>query len=114
MLEEKPNAVLVPQRAVTELQSAKSVLVVGPDNKVSLKSITIGDRFEPYFVVNEGLQGGERVIVEGQLKARPGMTVAPTLASPLPAPAPAPGAGASPPAPPAAPGAPEQAAGKGR
>ena len=62
-----------------ELQSVKSVLVVGADNKVALKSITAGDRHEQYFVVNDGLQGGERVIVEGQLKVRPGMTVTPTL-----------------------------------
>jgi len=79
VLEEKPSAVLVPQRAVIELQSVKSVLVVGADNKVALKSITAGDRHEQYFVVNDGLQGGERVIVEGQLKVRPGMTVTPTL-----------------------------------
>lgn len=114
VLEEKPNAVLVPQRAVTELQSVKSVLVVGSDKKVSLKSITLGDRYEQYFVVNEGLQGGERVIVEGQLKARPGMTVAPTLAPVQPAATPAPGQSGSPPAPPAAPGAPGQGPGKGR
>jgi len=98
VLEEKPNAVLVPQRAVTELQSVKSVLVVGSDNKVSLKSVTLGDRYEQYFVVNEGLNGGERVIVEGQLKARPGMTVTPTL-QPVPAAgAPGPAGGSSPPA----------------
>jgi membrane fusion protein (multidrug efflux system) len=98
VLEEKPNAVLVPQRAVTELQSVKSVLVVGSDNKVSLKSITLGDRYEQYFVVNDGLNGGERVIVEGQLKVRPGMTVTPTL-QPVPATwAPGPAGGSSPPA----------------
>jgi membrane fusion protein (multidrug efflux system) len=111
VLEEKANAVLVPQRAVIELQSVKSVLLVGPDNKVSLKSITIGDHYEQYFVVDQGLQGGERVIVEGQLKARPGMTVAPTLGPPPPVARPTPGAGANPPAPPAA-TAPET--GKGR
>ncbi len=111
VVEEKPNAVLVAQRAVIELQSIKSVLVVGPDNKVSLKSITVGDRYEQYVVVNEGLQGGERVIVEGQLKARPGMTVAPTLGPPPPVAAPAPAPGPSPPGPPAGP---TQETGKGR
>jgi len=80
VLEELPQAVLVPQRAVTELQSVRSVLVVGPDNKVSLRSITTGDRFEQYFVVNQGLNGGERVIVEGQQKVRPGMAVQPVAA----------------------------------
>lgn len=98
VLEEKPSAVLVPQRAVTELQSVKSVLVVGSDNKVSLKSITLGDRYEQYFVVNDGLNGGERVIVEGQLKVRPGMTVTPTLEPVSAAGAPGPAGGSSPPA----------------
>jgi len=94
--DEFPNAVLVPQRAVIELQSVKSVLVVGADNKVSLKSIMVGDRYEQYFVVNDGLQGRERVIVEGQLKVRPGMTVTPTL-QPVPAAgAPDPAGGPSP------------------
>jgi membrane fusion protein (multidrug efflux system) len=90
VLEELPKAVLVPQRAVTELQSVKSVFVVGPDNTVSLRSITTGDRFEQYFVVTQGLNGGERVIVEGQQKVRPGMAVAPTLETAPPAKAPAP------------------------
>jgi membrane fusion protein (multidrug efflux system) len=111
VLDEKPDAVLVPQRAVTELQSVKSVLVVGPDNKVSLRSIMVGDRFEHYFVVNAGLQGRERVIVEGQLKVRPGMTAAPTLGPAQSPAAPAPGAGPSPPV--LVPGR-EQRTGKGR
>ena len=100
MLEERPNAVLVRQRAVIELQSAKSVLVVGPDNKVALKSIITEDRYDQYFVVGKGLSGGERVIVEGQQKARPGMTVAPTLEQAPPAPA-SPTPGVAPPAAPA-------------
>ena len=103
MLEERPNAVLVPQRAVTELQSAKSVLVVGPDNKVSLKSITTEDRYDHHVVVGQGLSGGERVIVEGQQKARPGMTVAPTLESAPPTGQPAPASPAPGVAPPPAP-----------
>jgi membrane fusion protein (multidrug efflux system) len=109
VLEEKANAVLVPQRAVVELQSVKSVLVVGPENKVALKSVMTSDRYEQYFVVDEGLQGGERVIVEGQLKARPGMTVAPTLAAP-----PAPARPAARPGPPAPPAGTAEHAGKGR
>jgi membrane fusion protein (multidrug efflux system) len=98
MVEERPNAVLVPQRAVTELQSVKSVLVVGADNKVSLRSITTDDRFEQYVVVRQGLNGGERVIVEGQQKVRPGMIVALTLPAVTPG-GPAPPAAAPPPKP---------------
>jgi membrane fusion protein (multidrug efflux system) len=71
------DAVLVPQRAVAEQQSAKVVLVVGPDDKVSMRTVEIGIRHEKWFVVRKGLKPGERVIVEGQLKARPGMTVKP-------------------------------------
>jgi membrane fusion protein (multidrug efflux system) len=72
------DAVLVPQRAVAEQQSAKVVLVVGPDNKVSMRTIEVGIRHESDFVVTKGLKAGDRVIVEGQLKARPGMVVVPT------------------------------------
>lgn len=76
--EERPDAILVPQRAVQELQGAKTVYVVGPDNKVVLRSVKLdGDRWENYFIVDEGLKAGDRVIVEGLQKVRPGMIVAP-------------------------------------
>lgn len=81
VLEERPNALLVPQRAVTEVQSAKAVLVVGPGNKVSQRTISASDRYENFWIVSEGLKAGERVIVEGIQKARPGMVVAPTRQS---------------------------------
>ena len=71
------GALLVPQRAVMEQQGAKIVFVVGADDKVALRSIQVTERFEGKFVVTEGLQAGDRVIVEGQLKARPGMKVVP-------------------------------------
>ena len=72
------NALLVPQKAVTELQSARVVYVVGPDNKVALRSVTLGDRVGSDFIVTEGLKAGERIVVEGIQKARPGATVNPT------------------------------------
>jgi membrane fusion protein, multidrug efflux system len=86
-LQERPNTVLVPQAAVQEVQGARTVFVVGPDNKVSLRTITGGDPYGRFFTVLSGLRAGERVIVEGLQKARPGMPVAPTLqaAPPLPA-----------------------------
>jgi len=71
------NVPLVPQRAVMEQQGAKIVLVVGDDNKVALRTVQVSERFEEYFAVTEGLKPGEKVIVEGQLKARPGSTVQP-------------------------------------
>ncbi|MCG3199185.1 MAG: Efflux pump periplasmic linker BepF [bacterium] len=72
------NAVLVPQRAVFEQQSAKVVYVVGPDNKVAFRTVVVGERHEDLYIVTEGLQPGEKVIVEGQLKVRPGAVVTPS------------------------------------
>jgi membrane fusion protein, multidrug efflux system len=77
--EEVSDAVLVPQVAVQELQSAKYVMVVGSDNKVSQRPIKVGDRYEDSYIVIEGLQAGERVVTEGVQKIRPGMVVNPTV-----------------------------------
>jgi membrane fusion protein, multidrug efflux system len=72
------NALLVPQKAVTEMQSAKVVYVVGGDNKVALRSVTLGPRVGSDYIITEGVKGGERVVVEGLQKVRPGDTVNPT------------------------------------
>jgi membrane fusion protein, multidrug efflux system len=72
------NALLVPQKAVTEIQSTKVVLVVGSDNKVAMRSVTLGDRVGSDYIITDGVKAGERVIVEGLQKARPGITVSPT------------------------------------
>ncbi len=72
------NALLVPQKAVTELQSAKVVYVVGPDNKVALRSVVLGARVGQDYIVTDGVKSGERIIVEGLQKVRPGDTVNPT------------------------------------
>jgi membrane fusion protein (multidrug efflux system) len=69
------NALLVPQKAVTQMQSANVVYVVGNDNKVALRTVTLGDRIEADYIVTDGLKSGERVIVEGIQKARPGSKV---------------------------------------
>jgi membrane fusion protein, multidrug efflux system len=76
--EEVSDAVLVPQVAVQELQSAKYVLVVGSDNTVAQRTIKVSDRYEDSYIVVEGLKAGERVVVEGVQKVRPGMVVNPT------------------------------------
>ena len=78
------DAVLVPQRAVMEQQGTKIVYVVGDDGVVALRSLQVGPRHEGAFVVLDGLEGGERVIVEGQLKARPGAKVTVTDAPAVP------------------------------
>jgi len=76
--EERSDAILVPAVAVQELQSAKYVLVVGPDNKIVQRTIKVSDRYEDSFIVTEGLKSGERVVTEGVQKVRPGMVVKPT------------------------------------
>ncbi len=81
--EEVPNAILVPQVAVQELQGAKNVLVVGEGDKVALRTVTVREPYQQFYIVTAGLKAGERVIVEGIQKARPGMQVKPEL-KPLP------------------------------
>jgi membrane fusion protein (multidrug efflux system) len=78
---ERENAILVPQRAIQELQGAKTVMVVDAQNKVQLRTIKVGDKSDNYLIVLEGLNAGERVIVEGMQKARPGSEVKPSTGS---------------------------------
>ncbi len=73
--EVKKDALLVPQRAVTELQGGYQVAVVGPDNKVMIRRIKAGERFNSLWVINEGLKQGERVIIEGLQKVKQGTAV---------------------------------------
>jgi membrane fusion protein (multidrug efflux system) len=81
------NAILVPKRAVQEIQGAKSVLVVGADNMVALRTIKPGESVGQDLIVLDGVQAGERVIVDGIQKARPGSKVNPS-AAPASGPAP--------------------------
>jgi membrane fusion protein (multidrug efflux system) len=107
VVEERPDAVLVPHTAVQEIQGAKSVLVVGPDDKVVLRTVTLNERIGDLTIVTRGLEAGERVIVEGLQKVKPGMQVKPETAPP-PEPVTAPAAAGGPGAPAtAAPKAPE-------
>lgn len=71
------DALLVPQRAVSELQGGYQVAVVDGENKVSIRTVNIGDRVGKAWIVAEGLKQGERVVVEGVQKVRPGMQVNP-------------------------------------
>jgi RND family efflux transporter MFP subunit len=73
----RKGAVLVPQRAVTELQGIQQVAVVGPDDTVEIRAVTTGDRIDSLWVIEKGLRAGERVVVEGLQKVRPGMRVDP-------------------------------------
>ena len=67
------------QRAVQELQGTYNVAVVGADNKVETRVVKLGERVDALWVVNEGLSAGERVVVEGLQKIRPGVQVEPEL-----------------------------------
>jgi membrane fusion protein (multidrug efflux system) len=71
------GALLVPQRAVTEVQGKYLVAVVGADNKVDIRPVTVGERVGTEWVIAKGLQSGEQVIAEGTQKVRPGATVTP-------------------------------------
>ena len=74
---DRKNAILVPQRAIQQLQSMQTVYTVGPDNTVEVKPVTTGDRVGNSWIVQQGLQAGDRVVVEGQQKVRPGSKVQP-------------------------------------
>jgi membrane fusion protein, multidrug efflux system len=76
LLETKKSALLVPQRAVQELQNLYSVAVVDRDNKISFRNVKVGQRDEAMWVIDEGLKPGERVVVEGLQRVRDGMMVA--------------------------------------
>jgi len=71
------GALLIPQRAVTELQGSYQVAVVDSENKVAIRTVKAGDRIGSKWIVAEGLKAGERVITEGVQKARPGAQVNP-------------------------------------
>lgn len=73
----RDRALLVPQRAVIELQGSYQIAVVGDDDKVSIRPVTVGERVGKLWIVNEGVKPGERVIVEGSLKVRDGAPVKP-------------------------------------
>jgi RND family efflux transporter MFP subunit len=68
-------ALLVPQKAVSELQGSYQLAVVGPDNRVSIRAVTVGDRVGPLWIVESGVKAGELVVVEGLQKVQNGATV---------------------------------------
>ena len=79
VVEDRANAVLVPALAVQEQQGTKMVLVVEAGDKVALRPVTVSDRVGDFYIATSGLKAGERVIVDGVQKARPGMQVKPEL-----------------------------------
>jgi membrane fusion protein (multidrug efflux system) len=73
----KKGARVIPQRAVTEFQGRYMVGVVDPENKVAIKSVKVGERVGQLWVIDEGLQTGQKVVAEGTQKVREGMVVSP-------------------------------------
>ena len=84
----RKGALLVPQRAVTELQGSYQVAVVGNDNKVSIRPVKVGERVGTEWIIEEGLKPGEKVIAEGIQRVKAGMTVDPKPFKAMPKPNP--------------------------
>src|ERR687896_1483116 len=77
ILRTKKGALLVPQRAVSELQGSYQVAVVGNDNKIQIRSVNVGERVGTDWIIAQGLKPGERVVAEGIQRVSAGMTVNP-------------------------------------
>jgi membrane fusion protein (multidrug efflux system) len=77
--EVEKDAVLVPQRAMRELQGSYSVAIVGDDETIELRPVTPARRFQSFYVVSSGLEGNEKVVVEGLQRARSGTKVRPVM-----------------------------------
>lgn len=69
------GAILVPQRAVADLQGNHQVVVVTPDNKAEIRPVKVGRRIDHRWIIESGLKPGDRIVVEGIQKARPGLTL---------------------------------------
>ena len=89
------DAILVPQKAVTELLGKQFVSVVGAQGKVEQRPVKTGDRIGEQWLIADGLKPGDTVVVEGVQRARPGSTVKPVMLAPPP-PATAPAAASAP------------------
>jgi membrane fusion protein (multidrug efflux system) len=89
------NALMVPERAITQQQATRLVLVVNDKNIVEPRPVQLGRRVGGDVILTAGVKPGDRVVVDGLFKARPGSVVSPVAAKPGPAPGPAPAGAAS-------------------
>ena len=78
---ERRQALLVPQRAVQELQGQQSVLTVGADNIIQTRAVVTGDRVDQRWIVEQGLKAGDVIVVDGLQKVRAGTRVTPRASS---------------------------------
>ncbi len=81
VVDRRLGATVVPQRAVQEVQGSHQVALVGPDDTVTFRSVTVGPKTGGDWVIDSGLAPGDRVVVEGLQKLRDGMKVATTPAA---------------------------------
>jgi membrane fusion protein (multidrug efflux system) len=79
LLAERPDALVVPQAAVQESQGSTSLFVVAPDKTVQVRTVRMGPRVGPLWVVEEGVKAGEHVVVKGLQQIRAGAPVEPTV-----------------------------------
>ena len=80
----RKNAILIPQRAVQELQGTYNVFVVGNDSVAQIRAIKPGNRVGSDWVITDGLEPADKVVVEGLQKVRDGIKVRPTAAKAAP------------------------------
>jgi membrane fusion protein (multidrug efflux system) len=85
--EVRKGVLLVPQRAVTELQGTYQVTVIGAENKAETRVVVAGERVDSRWIIDSGLNPGDRVVIEGLQKVKSGMVVVPTAGSAKAAPA---------------------------
>ena len=78
------GALLVPQRAVSQLQGSAQVAVVGADNKVAIRAVQTGERVDGMWVISSGLMAGDQVVAEGTQKVKAGITVTPVPFNTMP------------------------------
>lgn len=71
----RPEALLIPQRAIQLSPQGASLMIVDDNNVVGTRSVSLGDLYDDFWLVTEGLSGGERVIIDGLQKVQPGQTV---------------------------------------
>jgi len=77
LISEQKGAILIPQRAVSDIQGKYLVAVVGSDNKVDIRQVKAGLRIASDWIITDGLKPGETVVAEGTQKVRPGAAVTP-------------------------------------
>jgi membrane fusion protein (multidrug efflux system) len=77
----RPDSIMVPERAVAELQGKNFMWVIGPDNKATQRPVKVGQQIGGQLLISEGLKPGDRIVVEGLQKVREGAEVQPKTAA---------------------------------